>query len=73
MFQQQRNRNAEKRQAAVSAIPALTNVLQIHQRICELSIANIVRKQNLQKSITVTSVQDVEKLFAKETEGLNSI
>jgi len=73
MFQQQRNKNAEKRQAAASLIPALTNVLQIYQRICELKIANIVRKQNLQNSIVVTSVRDVEKLLASETEKLNQI
>lgn len=40
MFQQQRNKNAEKRQAAATLIPALTHVLQIHKRICELSFAN---------------------------------
>jgi hypothetical protein len=73
MFQQQRNRNAEKRQAAVSAIPALTNVLQIHQKICELTIASIVRKQNLQKSINIASVRDVEKLLASEAEKFNQI
>jgi hypothetical protein len=70
MFQQQRSKNADKRQAAESVIPALTNVLQIHQRKCELSIANIVRKQNLQKSLiaTATSVQDIEKLLASKSE-----
>jgi len=73
MFQQRRNRNADKRQAAVSAIPALTNVLQIHQKICELSIANIIRKQNLQKSINIASVRDVEKLLASEAEKFNQI
>lgn len=75
MFQQQRNKNAQKRQTAESAIPALTNVLQIHQRICELSIANIVRKQNLPNSLTATatSVQDVEKLLASESEKFNQI
>jgi hypothetical protein len=70
MFQQQRSRNAEKRQAAVSLIPALTNVLALYQRICELKIANIVKKQNLQNSITV---REVEILLARKTEELNSI
>ena len=55
----------------MSAIPALIDVLKIHQKICELSIADIVRKQSLNKSITITSVQDVEKLLASETEKLN--
>jgi hypothetical protein len=73
MFLQQRSMNAEKRKAAASLIPALTNVLQIHQRICELKIANIVRKQNLEYSSTIIFVRDVEKLLARETEEFNRI
>jgi hypothetical protein len=67
MYQLQRSKNAEKRQAAELAIPSLVQVLKIHQSMCELGIANIVRKQNLQRSI---SVLDIENLVASETEEL---
>jgi hypothetical protein len=58
---------------AATAIPYLTNVLRIHLRICELSIADIVRKYNLKMSITIISVRDVEDLIASENEETNSI